>query len=249
MKKRIIIAGLGLAALALVGASCASYEVAETTNDSTEVENVNTVNSSETAVEVVNQNINSEVIVNKNEQAGGATDDAEIDTSDWVTYENEEMGIGFKYPKEVYSNYTSQDKFPISYKKLSDLPLERSEDNPFLAYTYDEAIKERNEIQSSSIDDANYVKLNTGHKAKIIYSGAEGGAIVKKYVWYIDEYQYAIKFIFPTNQAIEDSFREQHTSSDEVDEFIKDVQLGVAPNEFQSLFNTFDDVMQTLYSL
>lgn len=51
-----------------------------------------------------NENTNTEVVVNTNDNSNtvdeGGEVETNIDTSDWLTYTNEEHGFSFKYPKE-----------------------------------------------------------------------------------------------------------------------------------------------------
>ncbi len=137
MKKRIIIAGLGLAALILLGAGCASTEVAETTNDSTEVENANVVADAEVLDEGVGSNNNNsgEVVSNVNENGQLvnansrensntvevndntniriASTSNDVDTSDWSKFTFDELQFSILLPfrqKDLVTNYTECDR-------------------------------------------------------------------------------------------------------------------------------------------
>lgn len=60
--------------------------------------------SAQTATNTINENANIEVVTNTNETVSNENTNAEqgseVDTTNWLTYENEEYGFSFKYPKE-----------------------------------------------------------------------------------------------------------------------------------------------------
>jgi uncharacterized protein YcfL len=228
-KTSILITTLATSLLVLAGCTTQTATNTNTANDNT---NVVVTNSNENTNEVVNENTNTE-------------QGSEVDTSGWLTYTNEEYEFSFKYPSYIYPNYTSQDKLPISRISVADAPKERTDDNPFLEYTNGELLTERDEISSAVVDNKTYILLDDELIAKVILKRVEGGAIVKAYHWYDDQYQYSIKFIFPVDKEMEDDFKSQYHTSDEVAQFMESIEDGQAPEKFQSVFDTFEDAMDT----
>ena len=104
-----------------------------------------------TNANTANQNTNTEVVVNTNEavsnentntEQGSEVDlsaeaSAEVDTSDWLTYTNEEYGFSFKYPPqwslevlsstEIYLTSTSQDTIKFYIQSYQDAPEKEGE--------------------------------------------------------------------------------------------------------------------------
>ncbi|MBI2415525.1 MAG: hypothetical protein HYV33_02565 [Candidatus Kerfeldbacteria bacterium] len=87
--KPILISTLAASLLLLVGAGC--------TQPTTNQNNTNTSNVN--AVVVVNTNT-----VVANENTNTTNTNSEVDTSDWLTYTNEEYGFEFRYPREWIVN-------------------------------------------------------------------------------------------------------------------------------------------------
>ena len=226
MKKHILLSTLILT-LTLLTVGCTKNQTNTNTNQST-----------------VNKNTNQE-----NTNTNSSTDASDqTDTSGWVSYENEEYGYGFKYLSDLYKNYTSQEKLPFYRTKIADVPRERTDENPF-ADTYDEVIKEKEEINNVNIDEVNYVYLVGDIKSKITIGIAEGGGIVKSYIWYDEIYKYELKFVFPNSEEVSQGFNELYDTSEKRKNFIEDIKNGEATQQYQELFDQFDEVAVSLYKL
>lgn len=87
------------------------------------------VNSNAGNTEALNENENAEVVVantnavvntntveNVNDTNNNEVSEEEIDTSDWLTYENEEYGFSFKYPEDLHVDDKTSIQVPGQYQ-------------------------------------------------------------------------------------------------------------------------------------
>lgn len=95
-------------------AGCTLWDKGEDTNQDTQAQNV------------VNENLNSEKVVNSPQSISEAADIEEENTveendphSDWLTYENEEHEFNIKYPSEIDANFEERENMIDCQAKVS----------------------------------------------------------------------------------------------------------------------------------
>lgn len=206
--------------------------------------NTNTVSNSNE----VDQNTNAEVVANTNETVTNENTNteqgSEVDTSDWLTYTNDEYGFSFRYPKELFANHVSEASFPFSRTKISEAPTERLEDH--FENTKGELNAEKIEITDAVVDNKFYKLLPSGIKVKTKISQAEGEALIKVFTWYDEEYQYSFTFVFPSLAATPKEFFTKYDSNEKVTKFIEKIWEGSAEKKYQEEFDLYDSIMDTL---
>ena len=112
--KTILISTLASSLLVLAGCTTQTTTNTNVVSNTNTTVNANTSNDN-TNVVVANSNENTNEVVNENTNSGQG---GEVDTSDWLTYTNDEYGFSFKYPKEwdilVGSKFTEEFDIPTS---------------------------------------------------------------------------------------------------------------------------------------
>ena len=112
--KTIFISTLTISLLVLAGCTTQTATNTNVVNNTNTTVNTNTANDN-TNIVVTNSNENTNEVVNENTNSDQGS---EVDTSDWLTYTNDEYGFSFKYPKDWQ---ISKDIFE-EYKKSFDNP-------------------------------------------------------------------------------------------------------------------------------
>ncbi len=249
MKKRIIIVGLGLVALALVGAGCAGTEVAETTNSSDEAQNTNTVTNSETATETTNQNTNNETVVNANEKGDAVTGNGKIDTNDWLTYQDEEYGFSLKHPENWSINETKEtnnarvriiDTLYLD-TETSDRPRPKSQVGPENNTELKDEI-ERLKQNKDSEHGGEWVITNEMKFYK--YLGyIEGGTLVTRYLAPLDSNQVMeIKYYAGDNSNYADAL-ENFSRTELLNQYSEDM---IENTELAESYRIFNEIVATV---
>lgn len=104
MKQTLYIVSATLLTIGLVG--CSATQTTTTTNETvntngdTVVEITNTEQGSDTNTSVVLENSNSDANADAADVNADTVGDTTVDTSDWLTYTNEEYGFSFRYPND-----------------------------------------------------------------------------------------------------------------------------------------------------
>jgi hypothetical protein len=112
-KNLLIITNLFL----FMGAGCTTQTTTNSTVSGDLVTNTNTVSDDNTNIIVDSANTNETVEVDNTNVNTNTESDEAVDTSDWLTYTNEEYGFSFKYPAE-WGNVDAQSGLPAGEASL-----------------------------------------------------------------------------------------------------------------------------------
>lgn len=204
MKKQLYIFGAAMVMISFAG--CAATQTAITTNE--------TVNTNGDAV-AVNADLNTNAEQGDDTNANAATEngnvnadttdvtvdttgDTTVDSSDWLTYTNEEYGFSFRYPTDWTINGNNSNHVGVIVEKLDDLSViekvaPTSSSSPELQ---DQNETEKNNLESSRASAFGGTFVNSASTNFFRYVGyIEGGSIDIEYVTYLDDNKVTIRYL------------------------------------------------------
>lgn len=208
-------------------------EVAEVAQNTNSESNTNQVENTNEAVEVA-ENTNSD-----------ETNTAEVDTSDWLTYTNEEYGFSFKYPEEWEINGPVGQSIGVQAEKISSLPTEqkvapRTKVSP--------TTKSQNEVERDNLiseRDSSYggklIQLSNVNFYRYI-DYIENGTIDIEYVTYKDDVKITLRYLEGDNEDFVDALSMLDRESllqQYVNDTIENDKMRLRYKTLKNIINTF----------
>lgn len=226
---------LGVGSLVFLGGVCTKIPQANTKSAASSTNTGSDVNVQTNSVVEINSNTNA----NSHENTNASV----LDTSDWLTYTNEEYGFSFRYPGDWGINENTTNHVSVLVTKLDSLPITEnvapsSSSSPTIQDQNKSEKRNLESNQSSAFSGTLFKTTTTNFFRYIAY--IEGGSIDVEYVTYIDDNKVTVRYLEGDNTDFNDAL-DQYGRTGLIKQYQDDViDSQVLKQKFVTLTNIID---------
>jgi hypothetical protein len=190
--------------LLVVGAGCTQATTtttvpANTNSTAVVVANTNTEQGDDTVnTDTVVDDVDTNETVEVDNTNTDTESDETVDTSDWLSYTNEEFGFSFRYPNVWEVGGNNANHISVVVEVLDSLPVVEkiaptSSSSPEIR---DQNVTEKNNLASGNVSAFGGLLVRAQNTDFFRYIGyIEGGSIDIEYVTYIDDNKVTIRYL------------------------------------------------------